>query len=211
VADLVPTTLMNAALTHLGQPHITTPSELPGAQVLYPFVRDKLLTWARWRFATTRQRLTRLSTPPAFEWAYQYALPSVPYCLRILEASCPSTAYCIETYTNPADVSQSTRVLLTNDASVGLRYIARVPESLWPPLVADTCALWLASAMSQQVSGKASLRVQLFQELQMQLERAILLEGQQEAPRRIQMNDLYLSTRELDPIPRVDPTLPQPV
>jgi hypothetical protein len=204
------TQLINAALTHLGQAHVTLPSELPAAGMMYPLVRDKLLSWARWRFATVRTTLSQLATAPAFGYDYQYALPTNPLCLRILDVSCRDYEYAIETYPNPLDPATQQRVLLTDHTSVGIRYIGRVSEAVWPPLVQDTCALWLACAISQDVTGKAALRSQLFQELQVQLDRAILLEGHQDTHRRILFHDAYIVARDTDWIPQVDPSLPTP-
>lgn len=204
------TSLVNAALTHLGQSHLTGLSEHAGAQVMYPLVRDKLLSWARWRFATTRQLLARLSVAPASEYAYQYALPTQPYCLRILDVDCASYPYAREVYIDPLTPEVAQGVILTDASSVVLRYIARVSEAVWPPLVADTCALWLACAISQEVTGRAALRAQLFAELQAQLSRAILLEGHQDTPRRLTLNETYLVARDVEVVPRVDPSLPTP-
>lgn len=46
------------------------------ASDLYPGIRDDLLRGHDWNFATSRSKLARSSTDPAFEFDYAYVLPS---------------------------------------------------------------------------------------------------------------------------------------
>ena len=187
--------VFNLALGHVGNPTITTGSDSPECQLYYPFVRDKLLTWAPWKFATTRQSLSRLAeTPPDTEYAYQYAMPTSPYPLRILDIDTQLYRYSREVYIHPSTPTTQVAVILTNSSTVVVKYIARVSEALFPPLFTDTLALWLGLAITQRLSGKATLRTQIFTELKLQMERLIDIDGHQDSPPRA-LNDTYILGR----------------
>ena len=47
--------------------------------------RDAILRSHTWNFAINRANLAKLSTSPAFEYANQFALPTDPFCLRVLK------------------------------------------------------------------------------------------------------------------------------
>ena len=51
----------------------------------YAPARDLVLRAHPWNFAITRATLAQLSDTPAFEYSYQYALPTSPLCLRVLQ------------------------------------------------------------------------------------------------------------------------------
>jgi hypothetical protein len=72
--------ICNEALGRIGEPVITT---LAGTDVrsktcnlFYHSIRNKLLTGHIWHFATVHAKLERAPTPPLFNWAYAYTLPS---------------------------------------------------------------------------------------------------------------------------------------
>jgi hypothetical protein len=187
--------IVNNALHRLGQGTITDLSELAPAQDLYPDVRDKLLTWVPWTFATTRQALSRLQAAPASEFSYQYALPTQPYCLRTLDIQCQARDYQREVYVDAADPEQATQVILTDAESVVLKFVARVSEHVWMPLATDTLSLWLAVDMCEAITGKTSLRESLAQELDAQLKRLEAVDGHQDSPKVFRQNSTYLLAR----------------
>ena len=187
--------IFNLALGHIGNPPITDPSDSPECQLYYPSVRDKLLTWSSWGFATLRQALARLDDSPAdTEYSYQYSLDLIPPVLRVLDIDASDFRYSRETYANPSTPETQTPVILTNASTVVVKYIARVSEGLFPPLFTDTLGLWLGVAIAQRHSGKASLRKQLFDELQVQLQRLIDVDGHQDSP-KIAISNRYLAVR----------------
>jgi hypothetical protein len=194
-SSLASVRIVNNALHRLGQSPLTDLSELAPAQDLYPDIRDKLLTWVPWTFATTRQALARLEAQPASEFLYQYAIPTSPFCLRTLDVQMPSIDFQKEVYIDPADPDQVTQVILTDAESVVLKYIARVSEHVWLPLATDTLSLWLAVDLCETVTGKTSLRESLAQELDAQLKRLEAVDGHQDSPRVWRQNSSYLSAR----------------
>ena len=77
------------ALRKLGDDPITSLTEDTErarlCNAFYESSRDSLLRSHPWNFAITRATLAKLSSTPAYGFAYQYALPTDPYCLRVLE------------------------------------------------------------------------------------------------------------------------------
>ena len=196
-------TIFNLALGHVGNPAVTTASASPVCQLFYPFVRDKLLSWSPWTFATTRQRLAKLDDAPASDFLIQYRIPTDPFPLRLLDIDTRGLMYKREVYIDPLTPQTQTPVILTDADPVVLKYIARVSESVWHPLFVDTCALWLGLAITQRTSGKTALRAQIFAELQLQLARTQDVDGHQDSPNIAHLNESYIAVRLSDGIPRM--------
>jgi len=77
------------ALRRLGDDPITSLSDdTERARLCNAFfgeARDTILRSHTWNFAITRAKLSKLSATPAYGFDYMYALPTSPYCLRVLE------------------------------------------------------------------------------------------------------------------------------
>lgn len=186
----------NLALGHVGQPSVVAVSASPECQLYYPHVRDKLLSWSPWTFATTRQDLVRMDvTPPGREYLYQYALPALPFPLRVLTIDTQRFRYAREVYIPPSTPDTQQAVLLTNAPSVTMRYVCRVSESMFSPLFLDTLGLWLGLSITERLTSKRGLRAQLFAELQLQMVRLIDIDGHQDSPPRA-LNETYIAVRE---------------
>ena len=72
--------ICNSALSKIGAKNITALSEgsknANVCNVQYAKLRDRLLRLHTWNFATARIKLARLSSTPAFEFDYEYQLPT---------------------------------------------------------------------------------------------------------------------------------------
>lgn len=192
--------IFNLALGHIGQRPITNANDSEVCQLYYPYVRDKILSWAPWTFATTRLELAKLAAPPASGFQHQYAIPTYPYMLRALDSNFQRSAYQVELYYptptagNPQPEPQ--RVILTNVDPLILKYITRSPETVWPPMFQDTTALWLAVNIAQRSTDKTSLRQQLYTELDAQLTRMQDVDGHQDTAKRAILNEEYVYVRQ---------------
>lgn len=195
--------LFNLALGHVGNPAITQASDSPVCQLFYPFVRDKILSWAPWTFATTRKKLAKLVDKPPSDFQNYYAIPTEPFPLRLLDIDTRGLRYRREILIPDQTPLTQIPVILTDADPVVLKYIARVTESVWHPLFVDTCGLWLALAITQRTSGKTQLRRQIFEELQLQLARTIDVDGHQDSPPLANLNETYIAVRLSDGIPRM--------
>lgn len=191
--------IYNLALLHLGSKPVATATqaeERPEFQLFYPDARDVLLSWYAWTFCTTRKSLVQLAAPPASDFERQFQVPTQPEVFRTLEIQSQLCRFKKEVYFSDAAPDVPTHVILTDATSVVLRYITRVDEGFWPPLIRSTCALLLAERMAQFISGKNDLQASLQSKLEGQLQRAADIDGHQDSPEIAQLDHRYLLARE---------------
>ena len=123
---------------------------------LYEPARDPLLRSHAWNFAITRASLAQISSTPAFEYSYQYALPTDPFCLRVLKMEFDDYEFKIE------NVAGQGRVLLTNEGTANIIYIARITDpKLFDSIFVDTLIAKLASEMAYPVTNSAALQKEM--------------------------------------------------
>jgi hypothetical protein len=207
MTDNLVTHVCNAALYRLGQDPITDiedgsePANI--CKEFYGTLRDSLLVWKTWPWATVRQSLVRLLIVPASDYAYYYALPTMPKCLRIIDPDIDTALvpYQREVYVSPSDPTSQIEVIASDSTAFILRYIGRVNESVWPPLAINALAVSLAATMAPSISGKASLRQTLLLELYGPDMRSGLqgklsdIAGHEDTPGAIAYPDGYLNAR----------------
>ena len=142
----------------------------------YSDTRDAVLRLHPWNFAITRATLAQLSTTPTYEYAYQYALPTDPYCLRVL-----SMEY--EDYIFTVENSTEGRVLLTDESTAKIKYIARITDTaLFDTLFVDTLTAKLSAELAYPITGSASLQAQMEKIYQQKLSEARSIDGQEGFP-----------------------------
>lgn len=111
--------ICNMALRSLGVARITDfVTDNEQTRVLndvYDMLLDEILMSHPWNFATKRASLDQNVTAPVYEYTYAFDLPAD--CLRILETE------------NNVEYQQEGNLLLTNDSSMKIRYIARITDS----------------------------------------------------------------------------------
>ena len=140
----------------------------------YEPARDSLLRSHPWNFAITRAALTQLSTTPAYGFAYQYALPTDPYCLRVLEMEYQDYIFKIE------NLATEGRVLLTDEGTAKILYIARITDTnIFDSLFVDCLTYHLAVKLAYPVTNSASLQAQMQQLYGLKLSEARSVDGQE--------------------------------
>lgn len=115
-----------------------------GAQTasnLYESSYHTLLSMHRWRFATKKAQLSRLSTAPLNQWTYQYQIPTD--CVAVI------TVYPVGDYEIYEDK------IYANDASLSVEYVYRVDESQLPLWFAKTMEFYLAMQFAIPVTGNS--------------------------------------------------------
>lgn len=116
----------------------------------YPQQRDALLERHPWNFAVKRASLAADNAEPAFEWAYQYTLPTD--CLRLL----PITTNGYRDSPGVSHVVESGKILTDKAAPLYVRYIARVTNPSYFTLTfTNALAQVLAARMAYWMTGKA--------------------------------------------------------
>lgn len=199
--------IFNAALLRLGERPVSSTTETSAAanvcRELYPDVRDSLLSWHTWPWATVRLPLSRLVATPPSDYAYYYAMPTEPMHLRTIDISLDDEGfdYQHEIYVNPLTPEDQQHVLATDAESVVLRYIGRVSEAIWHPMAISAAGLWLAGSAAPSISGKASLRESIVFELMGRdgvsgvLGRLRDIAGHEDSPRRVPIPTTYRDVR----------------
>tara|TARA_A100001201_G_scaffold68689_2_gene63540 strand:- start:611 stop:1195 length:585 start_codon:yes stop_codon:yes gene_type:complete len=148
------------ALRKLGDSPITALTEDTErarlCNALYEPARDSLLRSHAWNFAITRAALAQISATPAFEYSYQYALPTDPFCLRVLKMEYDDYEFKIE------NLAGQGRVLLTNEGTANIIYIARITDpKLFDSIFVDTLTAKLASEMAYPITNSAALQKEM--------------------------------------------------
>lgn len=172
---LTSVSICNMALTRIGANRISSLTQDTEnariANLIYDFIVDGVLASYAWPCASTRARLAQLTSTPAYEYAYQYQLPSNPYCLKPLSIY-PTGDYKVEG-----------RLLLANQTEVYLRYIGRLTSaSDFSPYVARTLIAKLAIEFSGRVANALNLKRTLETEYNIAFARAKMAAGQSGYP-----------------------------
>jgi len=166
------------ALRKLGDDPITSLTEDTErarlCNAFYETARDSLLRSHPWNFAITRATLAQLSTTPAYGFAYQYALPTDPYCLRVLEMEYQDYIFKIE---NLATVG---RVLLSDESTAKILYVGRITDTaLFDSLFVDTLTAHLALKLAYPITNSVTLQAQMQKLYQLKLSEARSVDGQE--------------------------------
>ena len=157
--------IANFALNNLGASNITSLDEnSKAARVVnqrYESVRDAVFRAHPWNCLINRASLAQETTTPAFGYTYQYALPTDPFCLRVLEFSNGSLSYPQDNITNntggPVFVIEG-RKLLTDEGSAQIKYIGRVTDTqLYDASLTEALAARLAAEICYAITGSTSM------------------------------------------------------
>jgi len=152
------TEIANAALIEVGASAITnldsdTTTHGDIVRRWYSHTRDAMLRQYTWNFALARQALSQDATGPPFEFTYSYSLPTNPYCLRALEM-----------YNSMAKWKVEGRKLLTDDASVNLKYISRVTNVVdFDDLFTEALIFRLASNIAIPIKRDKELAIKMLE------------------------------------------------
>jgi hypothetical protein len=139
------------ALLLLGEEPITSFDDATNKARLckrfYPMIRDAVLRAYPWRCAITYQALGQLTGDDVIDesnYSYTYQLPVEPYCLRALLLNNDKTILW----------EVIGRKLVTDEASVTLRYISRITDpNLFDALLMFVIAIQLAQQIAYPITG----------------------------------------------------------
>jgi hypothetical protein len=122
----------------------------------YQDSRDLVLRSHPWNFAITRASLAQLSDTPAYGYNYMYALPTDPYCLRVLEMEYADYIFKIE------NDATNGRVLVTDESAAKILYIARITNpTLFDSMFVETLTSKLAADLAYPITGSVQLQGQM--------------------------------------------------
>jgi len=147
---------INSALNMLGATNIIARDEdTKSARVTnqrFDAVRDAVFRAHPWNCLVTRSAVAADSDSPAFDWSYQFTLPSDPYCLRVMRLDYLDIEFRVEG-----------RKILCDESSINLVYLARVSDpNQWDALLNEAIAARLASEVSFALVQSTSLTANLY-------------------------------------------------
>jgi len=193
--------IANYALNIIGASNISAFDENSKAARLvnqrYEGVRDAVFRSHPWNCLIKRSELAQEVEEPSFGYAHQYALPSDPFCLRVLEFSNGSLSYPQDNMTSntggPVFVIEG-RKLLTDEGTVRIKYIARITDpQQYDALLTEALAARLASEIAYALTGSTSVS-QLSDALYRdKLREARFVDGTEGAPQKLEASDFIES------------------
>lgn len=157
--------IANYALNNLGASNISSLDENSKAARIvnqrYEAVRDAVFRAHPWNCLIQRAQLAQETEAPAFGYNYQYALPTDPFCLRVLEFSNGTLSYPQDNITNnsggPVFVIEG-RKLLTDEGTARIKYIGRVTDTQqYDASLVEALAARLAAEVCYAITGSTSM------------------------------------------------------
>lgn len=142
------------------------------ASNLYPQVRDDMLRAHHWNCAVKRVVLSPLADAPAFDYTYQFQLPSD--WLRTLQ---------VGQYGYEVEYRTEANRMLCDESVLYLRYIFRNEnEATWDPTLVQVMTRAMAAAMAYGITQSAAKEEVEYRKLEMALKQAKSIDGQDDPP-----------------------------
>jgi len=178
--------IVNNALVKIGANAILTLTEdseaARAANLIYEQIRDACIRDHVWNFAVNRVELAQNSTAPAFEFSYQYNLPSD--CLRVLQMENMDMFYQIEG-----------GKLLTNEGTAKILYLARVEDvNLFDSMFIEALSARIAAELAVTLAESNTLYSNMMEMYQRKLADARSMDAQESGYREI-IADTWLDSR----------------
>lgn len=172
------------ALVRIGVPPISSFTEggaagIAAGNLYQPTVRA-LLTDHRWRFASAKRQLARLTAAPLNEWEYAFQLPSD---LIMMYRVYPSTDF--EIYEDK---------LFSNESTISVDYLFQPNESLFSPYFQLALEYKLASEFAMIVTSNRSLAETYEMKYQDTMKKARFADSQSRPADRVEVLD-YIKVR----------------
>ncbi len=171
--------ICNSALVKIGVDRIVSLDDVDSrpAKLLknqYPIIRDALIRAHPWNFAIKRVALASAGTP-AFGFAYQYALPS-DY----------SRALDVNGNDNGFEWQKEGNIILSDDSTCELRYIAKVAEGYFDDCFSEVLAIKIAHDISSDLTDiTAEKKKLLYDEYKDLLREARTFDAQEGSGQRV--------------------------
>ena len=189
--------IANYALNTLGASNISAFDEnSKPARIVnqrYASVRNTVFRAHPWNCLIRRTELAQETDTPTFGYAYQYALPTNPYCLRVLEFSNGNLSYPQDNmFSNtggPVFVIEG-RKLLTDEGIAKIKYVAEItdPQEYDANLI-EALAARLAMEICYAITGSTSMIQMTASLYDEKLKEARFVDGTEGAPQKLEASE----------------------
>lgn len=192
--------IANRALTKLGASRITSLQDdnKQARAILSCFddLRDAELRAHRWSFAIIRTAIPALDTAPAYEFAYEYALPSDFLRLDMIDGRYPSTVMDNYIGAETAEYAIEGGKILTNiPAPLKIRYCRRIEDpSMWDVLFREALACRIAAEICEDLTQSNQKREMAWQEWKQAISEAVSVNAI-ERPPQMPPDDQFIISR----------------
>lgn len=189
--------IANYALNIIGASNISSfdenskPARLVNQR--YEGVRDAVFRSHPWNCLIRRAELAQEVQAPAFGYAKQYALPTDPRCLRVLEFSNGSMSYPRDNMFSksggPVFVIEG-RKLLTDENTARIKYVARITDpNEYDASLIEALSARLAMEIAYAITGSTSvvqIATALYDE---KMREARFVDATEGAPEKLEASD----------------------
>jgi len=191
--------ICNEAMDLLGAATITALTENSKEARLcnrrFETVRDAVFRAHTWNVSIQRASLALDTDTPAFGFAYQFSLPTDPYCLRVVSFWNSNVNNDVAAYDSNVMFKIEGRKVLSNEGTCSIIYIARVTDTeQYDPLLSSTIAHRLASETAYAITGSNSLAQSMYALYQARLSEARSMDALEGYPEQLQA-DTYTNAR----------------
>ena len=191
--------ICNEAMDLLGAATITALTENSKEARLcnrrFETVRDAVFRAHTWNVSIQRSSLALDTDTPAFGFAYQFSLPTDPYCLRVVSFWNSNVNNDVAAYDSNVMFKIEGRKVLSNEGTCSIIYIARVTDTeQYDPLLSSTIAHKLASETAYAITGSNSLAQSMYALYQARLSEARSMDALEGYPEQLQA-DTYTNAR----------------
>jgi len=191
--------ICNEAMDLLGAATITALTENSKEARLcnrrFETVRDAVFRAHTWNVSIQRSSLALDTDTPAFGFAYQFSLPTDPYCLRVVSFWNSNVNNDVAAYDSNVMFKIEGRKVLSNEGTCSIIYIARITDTeQYDPLLSSTIAHRLASETAYAITGSNSLAQSMYALYQARLSEARSMDALEGYPEQLQA-DTYTNAR----------------
>lgn len=199
------TEIANLALSRVGEKEEITDLSMANSlaakqcRLHYARTRNALLRSHPWNFAVKRVALAATTSTPAFEYTYEFTLPTD--CLKVIRTSWEATGWTTrdtlwagwDDYT-PYRIEG--RKLLANESTCSIEYIAEITDvSQFDELFIEALSFKLALAVAPALTNNRSLIETLNQQAEMAMLEARTVDAQEGSARDVIDDTTFVRAR----------------
>lgn len=199
MAGLSETDVANVALRALGELRIAALSEaIERARVLndlFTTVVESVLSAHDWNDAIKRIALPEAADPPVFGYSKRYALPA--NFLRMVTDEGDTGPLNSVTGVGGTETGwkREGQFILSNESSLKIRYVARIPVGEMAVSLAKAIAYRLAADSALRLTGDKNKKAAMERDYEKQLAEARAIDGQEGSPEELD-TDVWLRARQ---------------